>query len=152
MIIDRLANAAAWAHAARRLQSGLEFLRHADLASLSEGRHEIDGEHLFALVLQYTTRPAGECAWEAHRKYFDLQYVVDGVERMGYMNLSHARERTAYDAERDVAFYEAGDDYVTVRAGMVAVFGPEDVHSPSVAAGAPAAVRKIVVKAAVGEP
>lgn len=81
--------------------------------------------------------------------YIDIQYVVEGVERMGYVNRSYARERTPYDADRDVAFYEPGEDYLTVRAGVVAIFGPEDVHSPSVAAGAPSPVRKIVIKAAV---
>lgn len=152
MIVERLANTAAWTHAPDGIRAALEFLRRADLESLREGRHEIDGDRLFALVLHYTTRPADECAWEAHRKYTDVQFMVQGAERMGYLNLSYARERTPYDPERDVAFYEPGDDYVTVRQGMAAVFAPEDVHSPTVAAGAPAPVKKIVVKVAVEAP
>jgi YhcH/YjgK/YiaL family protein len=78
-----------------------------------------------------------------------VQYVVRGVERMGYANIAGAREREPYDAARDVAFYAPGGDYVTISEGMFAIFGPEDVHSPGGAAGAPAPVRKIVIKAAV---
>ena len=68
---------------------------------------------------------------------------------MGYSMLSEMREREPYDGARDVAFFEPGSEFVTVRAGMFAIFGPEDVHSPCHAAGSPMMVRKVVVKAAV---
>jgi YhcH/YjgK/YiaL family protein len=103
---------------------------------------------VFALVQEYTTRKSNECKWEAHRMYFDVQYVVRGAERMGYANIAGARELEPYDAARDVAFFEPGEDYVTVREGMVAIFGPEDVHAPCGAAGQPTPVRKIIVKVA----
>lgn len=151
MILDRLANRHAWSHLPSRLREGLEYLERTDLAALAEGRHEIDGDRLFALVHHYVTRPAPDCRWEAHRKYADIQYVIEGVERMGYVNIAETREREPYAPSRDIAFFDAGADYVTVRAGMFAVFGPEDVHSPSVAAGEPAAVRKVVLKVAVTE-
>ena len=51
--------------------------------------------------------------------------------------LSEMREREPYDGARDVAFFEPGSEFVTVRAGMFAIFGPEDVHSPCHAAGSP---------------
>jgi biofilm protein TabA len=149
MIIDRLENDSAALHLAPRLRHGLEWLRNRDLSALANGRHEIDGDHLFALVQEYTTRVTAECRWEAHRKYTDIQYVVRGDERMGYTNIAHTREQEPYDAERDVAFFEAGTDFVTVRAGMFTVFAPEDVHAPGGAAGEPSVVRKIVLKVAV---
>ncbi len=149
MIVDRLDNRTAWSHLSPRLRQGLEYLESTDLASLAEGRHDIDGDRLFALVHRYTTRPQRDCPWEAHRRYADIQYVIEGVERIGYANITDVRERGAYDPSRDVAFFDAGQDYVTVRAGMFTIFGPEDVHAPSVAAGEPASVRKVVIKAAL---
>ncbi len=149
MIVDRLANPILDANLAPRLQQALHYLRHTDLAAVPLGRLDLDGDQLFALVQEYTTRTPETCAWESHRRYIDVQYVVQGAERMGYVNLARAREREAYDAARDVAFYEPGDDYVTIEAGMLAIFGPEDVHAPCGAAGKPRPVRKIVIKAAV---
>lgn len=134
-----------------RLKRAVEYLRTTNLSALSVGRHELDGDRLFALVQEYTTRKPDECMWEAHRMYIDVQYVVRGAERMGYANLAQARERDAYDAARDVAFFEPGDDYITVREGMVAIFGPEDVHAPSCALGHPGPVRKIIVKVATSD-
>lgn len=149
MIVDRLGNPAPVASLSARLRQALEYLRVTDMTSVPVGRQELDGDRLFALVQEYTTRAPDQCVWEAHRRYIDVQYVVSGVERMGYANIAQAHEREPYDAARDVAFFEPGEDFVTLRAGMLAIFGPEDVHSPCGAAGQPRAVRKIVIKAAV---
>ena len=146
VIIDRLGTAPLEASLSQDLRRALEYLRQTDLASLPAGRHAIEGDRMFALLQDYTTRPADECIWEAHRRHIDVQYVVRGVERMGYQALALARERQPYDPDRDVTFFEPGTDYLTVSSGTFVVFTPQDVHSPSVAAGAPSAVRKVVVK------
>jgi YhcH/YjgK/YiaL family protein len=146
VILDRLDNPAVIALLPSRLKQAIEYLRSTNLTMLPLGRHDVDGDRLFALVQEYTTRRPDECVWEAHRMYIDVQYVVRGTERMGFADIAKAREREPYDAARDVAFFEPGDDYVTVSEGMLAIFGPEDVHSPCGAAGQPAPVRKIIVK------
>ena len=151
MIIDRLANPAPLYQLPSRLSLALEYLRTTDTRAVPLGRHDLDGDRLFALVQEYTTRAADQCVWEAHRRYIDVQFVAVGVERMGYASLGQMSERETYDADRDVAFFEPGSEFVTIRAGMFAIVGPEDVHSPCHAAGRPILVRKIVVKAAVDE-
>lgn len=148
MIIDRLENPAVITVLPARLKRAVDYLRTTNLTALPVGRHDLDGDRLFALVQEYTTRKPDECVWEAHRMYIDVQYVVRGSERMGYTNIAQAREREPYDAARDVAFFEPAEDYVTVREGMLAIFGPEDVHSPSGAVGHPSPVRKIIIKVA----
>jgi biofilm protein TabA len=147
VIVDRLANPAPVFQLPARLALAIDYLRANDLRSVSLGRHDIDGDRLFALVQEYTTRPADQCVWEAHRKYIDVQFVAFGVERMGYANIAHMREREAYDETFDVTFFEPGVDLVTIRAGTFAIFSPEDVHSPGHAAAEPGLVRKVVVKA-----
>lgn len=149
MIIDRLGSRFSMAALPPRLREALEWLRATDVRALATGRHAIDGDNLFALVQDYTTKDPGACRWEAHRMYTDVQYVVSGAERIGFSNIASARELEPYDAARDVAFFEPGDDYVTIRAGMFAVFTPDDVHAPCGAAGRPGSVRKIVMKAAI---
>jgi YhcH/YjgK/YiaL family protein len=140
MIIDSLLDTALENSFAADLRQALDYLRRTDLEALPPGRHEIDGDHLFALLQDYTTRSPDQCVWEAHRRHIDVQYVVHGVERI------RSRAPGRANPERDVAFFDPGTDYVTVRAGMFAVFMPPDVHSPPVAAGAPSAVLNVVVK------
>jgi biofilm protein TabA len=149
MIVDRLGNLSVDGRVPPRVRQALEYLRTADLPAAVPGRHDIDGDRLFALVQDYRTRPVEECAWEAHRKYIDVQYVVRGVERIGHARLSQAAERHAYDPSRDVALFEPGTAFLTLEAGGFAIFGPEDVHAPGGAVETPSAVRKVVVKAAI---
>lgn len=147
MIIDRLSNPSPLFVLPGRLARALEYLRTTDLRSISIGRHDLDGDRLFALVQDYTTRAADQCVWEAHRKYIDVQFVTVGVERIGIADLASATVREPYDPARDVAFFEPGESFVTIPAGMFAIFGPKDVHSPGHAVGTPGLVRKVVVKA-----
>ncbi|MEX0774519.1 MAG: YhcH/YjgK/YiaL family protein [Phycisphaeraceae bacterium] len=149
MILDHLSKYAAYAGLAPRLMRALCWLNDANLADLALGRHDLDGDNLFALVEEYDTRPVDQCKWEAHRKYMDVQYVIAGVERMGWAGLAAMREVTPYDAQKDLAFYQGQGDFVTVHAGMFAIFMPQDVHMPVVAPGMITHVRKIVIKAAV---
>ena len=149
MIVDRLGNRSVDAHVPPPVRQALEYLRATDMTAVAIGRHELDSDRLFAIVQEYVTRPALECPWEAHRRYIDVQYVVHGAERIGHVPLARAGERAPYDPGRDVALYHPGTQFVTVTAGDMAIFGPDDVHSPGAAVDEPCAVRKVVVKVAV---
>ncbi len=149
MIVDRLGNRSVDAHVPPRVRQALEYLRTTDMRAVALGRHDIDGDRLFALVQEYQTRLPAECVWEAHRRYVDVQYIVRGAERMGHASIADLLPRVGYDLEKDVALFEPGTRFVTLSAGMFAIFGPNDVHSPGNAAGDPQPVRKVVVKAAV---
>src|SRR5688500_2302589 len=88
MVVDKLQNASLYAPPGSRLSKAFEFLRRPDLATLENGRHEIDGSNVYALVQSYNTTPREKGKFEAHRKYIDVQFVVSGDECMGYANLA----------------------------------------------------------------
>jgi biofilm protein TabA len=150
MILDRLENAAAYEGLAPRIAAALRYLQGTDFAALADGRYELDGDRLFAIVQRYQTKPSADAAWEAHRRYIDVQYVVEGAERIGYAALRDGlRAAKPYDAEKDVAFFDARGDLFELAVGSFAIFGPQDVHAPGLAAGrpeAPGGVLKVVVK------
>jgi YhcH/YjgK/YiaL family protein len=149
MICDRLDNAAWYSGLPRRIVRALEFLRDNDPLSLALGRLDVDGDRLFALVQEYTTRDESECRWEAHRRYCDVQYVASGVERIDVAHIADMQVVELYDAAKDVAFFSGAGDSLTLRAGAFAIFAPQDVHRPCVAAFAREPVRKIVLKALI---
>ena len=150
MVIDTLAHRDAWRGLHPRLGEGLEFLRTADLAALPLGRHEIEGERLFAIVDEYVTRPPERCRLEAHRRYHDIQYLVSGRERIGYAPLERVRIVEPHDEARDVAFFDGEYDTLTLHPGTFAIFAPHDVHAPQMMIDRPEQVRKVVVKVEVG--
>ena len=149
MITDRLSNAALYRTLHPRLTAALDWLRATDLLHLPLGKAPIDGDELFALVQEYVPKDPALGKFEAHREYWDVQYLARGEERMGWVNLEEATVSEPYDPERDVAFFSGKGSFVRVPAGSFAIFGPEDVHMPGVSPDGEEAretVRKIVVK------
>jgi len=151
MILSDLEHIGLRASAVPELAKALEFLRRPGTVGLPDGRYEIDGGRVFALVQRYETISQAEPLFEAHRKYIDVQFVASGSEIIGWAPLASLAATAAYDGEKDVCFgavRPGGWTPVRLEAGQLAVLYPEDAHAPRLAAGAPAPVIKIVVKVA----
>jgi YhcH/YjgK/YiaL family protein len=155
MILDRLEHAKLYRPLAVDIARALDYLQATNLRELADGRHVIDGERLFAIVQRYQPKPAKEAKWESHRKYIDVQYVVEGCEWMGYAPLSDKWPVTqAYDAQKDVGFFDAQGVLMEVPAGSFAIFMPQDVHAPNLttdSSGNVPPVCKVVVKCLIRE-
>jgi YhcH/YjgK/YiaL family protein len=149
MILDHLENADVYRGIHPRIAAALDWLRQTDLAALPLGKTVIDGEHCFALAQEYTPKEASLLKFEAHRRYWDVQCVARGSERMGWAPLSQMSVSEPHDSERDVAFYRGQGQFVLVPAGYFTIFSPQDVHMPGVAAEPLEPVRKVVVKVEV---
>ncbi len=134
------------------LVKAIEFLRRPDLASLDAERVEIDGDRVFALPQRCETVPPEKARYEYHRRYIDLQFILEGEETIGWAPAARMRITEAYDREKDITFGDVPPGEATLvrlQAGQVAVFYPEDAHAPRLASRGPAAVRKVVVKVEV---
>ncbi|MHB9037932.1 MAG: YhcH/YjgK/YiaL family protein [Armatimonadota bacterium] len=146
MIIDNIRNALHYYALSKGIESGLKFLETHDPANLELGRHEIDGDDCFALVMEYESKPIEKGVWEAHKRYIDIQYVAKGVEVIGYADINDLTVSREYDEKADVMFLEGSGDMITVKEGVFAIFAPHDAHMPQVALEEPLMVRKVVVK------
>ena len=134
------------------LQKALTFLRTRNLPGLPDGRVEIDGDRVFALVQRYETMITDAPKFECHRKYIDVQFIVTGEEVIGWAPLALMTITEAYDADKDICFGTVAKGKWTpahLHAGQLAVLWPEDGHAPKLASGASSPVMKIVVKVAV---
>lgn len=139
----------------KAIQKGLQFLMETDLAALTPGRHEISGNQMYVSIAEYETEPREKRRLEAHVKYADIQYVLEGEEIIGCGPLAESRDVTEDClAEKDVIFYQdiARETEMLLTRGMFAVYFPWDVHRPNCnAGGKPGKVRKLVVKVAMEE-
>lgn len=130
------------------LHPGLEkagsFLAGIDLQALADGRHEIDGDELFAIVSTCAGKGQG-ARLEAHRSYIDVQYCLSGTDLIGYRPLVQCEQIFEdYDALKDVVFFvDQAREWFSIEGSFCAVFFPEDAHAPLGGAGA---CKKIVVK------
>ena len=152
MIISDLEHLEGQAAVSPGLAKALEFLRSPGTQTLPDGKYELDGARVFAMVQRYSTIKTAVPKFEAHRKYIDVQFIARGAEIIGWAPLERLAVTEAYDGEKDVCFGSvpaAGWTPLSLEAGQLAVLYPEDAHAPRLAAGAPALVTKIVVKIAV---
>jgi biofilm protein TabA len=131
------------------LDKAIAFLRRPALAALSDGKVEIDGDRVFAMVQRYSTMKSDAPKFEYHRTYIDVQFIVSGEEVIGWAPIERMAVTEPYAADKDICFGSVGKGKwtpVSVQAGQLAVLWPEDGHAPKLAAGEPTAVMKIVVK------
>jgi YhcH/YjgK/YiaL family protein len=147
MIHDKLENAAVYEGLSPAFGKAIAWLAGQDLPSLSEGKVEIEGSDIYALVQKYKTEERSRRSFETHRKYADIQVIVKGRETIVYRQAEGLSEISAYDEAKDFSAWklEGGLDLV-LEAGEFGVFFPQDAHAPKVAPEAPADVMKVVIK------
>jgi YhcH/YjgK/YiaL family protein len=152
MIIDRLEKASLYKGIHKGLAAAFDYLQKTDLGKVEPGTHEIEGRKVYVMVQQYETKPMEKGRWEAHRKYIDVQYVHQGVERFGYANVLELKSGN-YDEAKDFLSLEGEGkgDFFLVRQGTFVILFPQDGHMPGMAVSTPQPVKKFVVKVAMGD-
>jgi YhcH/YjgK/YiaL family protein len=145
MVIDKIENYRLYSTLTKRLAKGFEFINNTDLITIAPGKYEIDNDNLFAIVQEYDTKEEEDSVLEGHHNYIDIQYVIQGVELMGFTPLTN-QEVVEENLEKDYTFYKGETSMLRVEAGMFTLFFPEDLHRPGVKAGQISKVKKVVVK------
>lgn len=146
--INRKTLAVSYFNQKERWDKAFEFLKTTNLEELAPGRHDIDGDNLYAAVSEYITKNPEEATYESHRQYVDIQYVVSGKELIGLAPASELKEvLTPYDASKDIEFMTVNDAAILNAApGRFFLFFPNDLHCPGMKDGENSPVKKVVIK------
>ncbi len=148
MIVDTLSNCKRYTSLHEKFRKAFSFLQREDLSSLAEGRYEIDGDDIFAVVAKEQGREKHAALLEIHNKYIDIQLVVSGTDEMGWKARSTCTEVAGpYNQEDDIQFFtDSPSTWVTTPPGHFTIFFPEDAHLPLIG---PSVLHKVIVKIAV---
>ena len=146
MIIGNIHHLEAWLP--EELRQAIEHIKAHVTDTTEKGKHDIDGNRLFYLIAEDMTEPFEQRRAEYHARYLDIQILLKGQEGMTFSTLPAGTPETDWLADKDIAFLAAGEQEKTVilSEGDFVVFYPGEVHKPLCAVGAPAKVRKAVVK------
>ena len=148
MIIDQLSASATYASLHPLFPKAFAYLRSFDMKT-EDGKYELQGPDLVAIVQRYQTAPSADKLWEAHQVYGDIQVVYQGLENCGHADQKTLAVAKPYIAEKDVEKYAAPtapSTLLTLGRGNFAVFYPQDGHQPGVQIGAPGEILKVVIK------
>ncbi len=150
MILDDIKNSTNYVSLGQRFQKAFDFIKKTDMPGLGHGKHAIDGEDLFVIVMEYDTKEPADCIMENHKKYADIQYMIRGEEFMGVKIYSGQTATTPYDETKDAAFYTPEfDSLVKVKEGQFTIFFPHDLHMPCIKTNKSEKVLKAVFKVRV---
>lgn len=129
------------------LSRALDFLAGLPEGALPETGTVLIENELFCNPVTLTSKPEEECIFEAHQKYIDLHYIVEGVERIGTADVTTLTEKVPYDADKDIGFLTGtADGYYDLKPGQFMLCLPHDAHKVAIMADAPCAIRKVVFK------
>ena len=107
----------------------------------------------YANIEEYTTKLRENCRLEAHKKYTDIQILLEGPEELAFTNIDGLKISEDYNAERDIMFFECPDrvlNKVVLKSGYFALLTPDEAHQPQVAYNnQPSRVKKVVIKLSV---
>jgi len=123
------------------------FLKEHDLKTITKGKYPIDGNNVYATVTEDPSKDFDKTGWESHRKYIDVQIVLEGEEKMGKWPVDKVTAVTKpYDETKDVANYTAPGKFYVIPAGTFIIFFPGEAHRPNITPGGNKVVKKLVIK------
>lgn len=146
MIQDKLTNAKTYYGLSARMKQAFEWLQNSNLTNMPDGKHVIDGEHIFANVQTYFTKD--DAPYEGHRKYADIQYMIKGREKIGVTNYQNCSTTEEYNVDKDIEFLKNNSSvkYQMLEEGEFLVFYPQDAHQPALNPNEKLNVKKVIVK------
>lgn len=149
MIADRLTNRILYRKVSEDIALGLKHL-----AGLNE---QIDlGSYLLSdrvrvVVSSYKTDGPSFEGYEAHKKFIDIQYPIQGREKVLWSPLEGMVPTRQYDSVKDRAIWDqpVQETSIITGEGVFAVFFPEDAHRPCLPVRDPEVIKKITLKISV---
>ena len=149
MILDSLTHCADYVSLHPLFPAAFDYLKNFD-PNTPDGKYEIEGKCLYALVQRYQTAPEETKAWETHRIYADIQYIVSGREAITYAPAGELDSTTPYNDVKDVEKYSGANvktaSTAIIPGGHFGIYLPQDGHRPGCMIGQPEPVVKVVIK------
>ncbi len=148
MIVDSLKNAALYADVHTHFSQAFMFLQAGHVSTLKPGRYEIDGDNVYAVVIEGEQNGHESVKFEGHRKYIDIHFTISGTDVIGWKDAASCVPEGSFNEKDDYTFFTTRPtSWVEVPAGSFAVFFPHDAHAPM---GGEGKIKKVVVKVLVG--
>lgn len=154
MIYDSLNNFGLYLCMHPQFTDVLSFLQNHEppLSALPPATYTINSSGAFALVSDYMSKPESEGFLEYHRKFIDIQILIEGRERIGVAHRDNCVEQS-YLEEKDFGKLDGTVDYIMMNTHNFAIFFPQDAHMPQISCeDRSERVKKVVFKIPVQPP
>lgn len=142
MIIDYTKNLSQYAPILNNLDAALAAVK--ALPSWEVGTYQFEGGYF--MIQKGTTNPIHNGDFEAHRKYVDVQLVLEGSELIAWKEIDQT-EVVLYEEDKDkVTCKGSVEEIIEMKTGMCWVAYPNDCHKGCGHIDAPTTYTKAVIK------
>ena len=151
MIITNVNNEIQNKSLAKDIRFCIEFAKKNEnkILSLVNGSYDVGYNNIKMNLGKYFTKSENEKFWESHKKYLDVQIMINGTEKVA-INDIRDMEVKSFDEEKDLTILEGDKAFdIIMKTGDVLVFFPNDVHKPELKVSEnddSGNIRKIVTK------
>jgi YhcH/YjgK/YiaL family protein len=133
-----------------RLHKALTFLENLDPETMDDEKFVLEEGTIFGFVTSVHTEEVGARRPESHGKHIDIQFLIEGREKIGFIRKTDAIKVLSNELEeKDNCFYVNemdGEIFLDLKPGEFVVLFPEDIHRPQCICGEETAIRKCVIK------
>lgn len=148
MIYDHIRNISLYKGISPALDTALEFL--VSVNNEKSNGVETLTNGVKAIISEYATKMVNENGYEAHKQFIDIQYPLNGLEKVGYCPIEYLKATTEYNQEKDYMLFEAKDGLsFTIGNGYFLILFPEDGHMPQLCDRKPSTIKKLTLKVPV---
>ena len=100
------------------------------ILSLVNGSYDVGYNNIKMNLGKYFTKSENEKFWESHKKYLDVQIMINGTEKVAINDIRDMKVKS-FDEEKDLTILEGNKAFdIVMKTGDVLVFFPNDVHKP----------------------
>lgn len=142
MIVDYLENIGLYSNVSVDFSDAIEFA--LSLKDKPIGRYEKDD--YFVLVQQGETNHFQDQKFETHKKYIDVQILLEGQEYMEWQYSKKLEIYTPHCDDKDAEFYTGEGIKMKFDKTMFAIFYPTDAHKACLHLDVQTKYKKLVVK------
>ena len=148
MIFDRIENIEVYAGLGKNFETAVQFIQKLALNGIEDQEFSVDDDRVYAFARHFSLKESSEVLYESHRRYADIQLLLDGEETMYAAVTKGMKSKIPYEEEKDIEFYEDSEKHTCLKfvPGDFAVFFPWDAHKPCCRAGRYENSFKLVIK------
>ena len=118
--------------------------KYEEIKDCEPGRYEFDGG--FILLQTGVCKSMDTDKFEVHRKYVDVQCLLEGEEWFEWADLRDLDNNDDYDADKDKGVPLGYGMQFKLSPGMAVAFWPNDAHKPGMCPGGGKEFKKAVLE------
>lgn len=130
-----------------RVNEALNYIEQMSKDNLASGVYQVN-DNFYYSVQEYKTMQECDCKLESHRKYIDIQWIVEGEEKIAVADISMLHMEEDYQEDLDIMHWRKKPNImkVVLKKDSYIVLYPRNAHMGCISVNDSVVVKKIVGK------